>query len=67
MPSFPPAMLNDAQLASIVDYVRTLQRLPNPGGVSLWWYGPVPEGIMAYGAVFCLIIATAWIAKGGRG
>ena len=31
MPAFPPALISDRQLASVVDYVRFVQHPPNPG------------------------------------
>jgi ubiquinol-cytochrome c reductase cytochrome c subunit len=67
MPSFSASLLDDAQVASVVDYVRGLQNLPTAGGISLWWYGPVPEGFVAWCTIAGLIIVTSWIEKGGRG
>jgi ubiquinol-cytochrome c reductase cytochrome c subunit len=34
MPAFPPSIISDQQLASTVDYVRSVQHPPNPGGCS---------------------------------
>jgi ubiquinol-cytochrome c reductase cytochrome c subunit len=67
MPVFPPALMSDQQLASIVDYVQFVQHPPNPGGNPLHWYGPVVEGLVAC-IMLCAITAIAmWIEKGGRG
>lgn len=67
MPAFPESVLDDTQLASIVEYVQSLQNLPSPGGKPLAWYGPVSEGFVAWGIVSGLIFLAAWIEKGGQG
>lgn len=67
MPSFPSSVINDQQLASVVDYVQFVQHPPSPGGSSLNWYGPVAEGFAAWIVVFGLIALTGWIEKGGKG
>ena len=67
MPSFPPSVLSDKQLASVVEYVKFVQHPPNPGGTPLHWYGPVPEGFIAWSALLALILITGWIEKGGKG
>lgn len=67
MPSFSPAVLSDKDLASIVDYVQTVQHPPNPGGRPMHWIGPVAEGLAAWVAVLALLAATLWIEWGGKG
>jgi len=67
MPSFPASILSDQQLASVVEYVKFAQHPPNPGGNPLHWYGPVPEGFIAWLVVFTMILITGWIERGGRG
>ncbi len=67
MPVFPPALISDQQLASIVDYVQFVQHPPNPGGNPLHWYGPVVEGLVACAFVCALVAIAMWIEKGGRG
>lgn len=67
MPAFPPAMISDQQLASIVDYVRFVQHPPSPGGNPLHWYGPVVEGLVACLIVCALVALAMWIEKGGNG
>lgn len=67
MPKFPPAVLDDRQVASIVAYIQTIQQPASPGGNSLNWYGPVPEGLAAWVFVFGMILVAMWIEKGGRG
>jgi ubiquinol-cytochrome c reductase cytochrome c subunit len=67
MPSFPPSVLDDKELSSVVAYVRAVQHPPNPGGHPMNWYGPVPEGLAAWTAVFALLIFTMWIERGGKG
>jgi ubiquinol-cytochrome c reductase cytochrome c subunit len=67
MPSFPPSIIDDRQLASIVEYVKFVQHPPNPGGSPLNWYGPVAEGFAAWVVMFTLIAVVGWIEKGGKG
>jgi len=67
MPSFPPAIISDQQLASIVDYVQFVQHPPHPGGDPLHWYGPVVEGLVACAIVCVLATLAMWIEKGGNG
>ena len=67
MPSFPPSVLTDHQVASIVEYIKQVQHPRNPGGNSLNWYGPVAEGAVAWVVMFGLIAVVGWIEKGGRG
>jgi ubiquinol-cytochrome c reductase cytochrome c subunit len=67
MPAFPPALISDQQLASIVDYVQFVQHPPNPGGNPLHWYGPVVEGLVACSIVLALAAIAMWIEKGGKG
>jgi ubiquinol-cytochrome c reductase cytochrome c subunit len=66
MPAFPPSILTDKQLNSIVDYVEFIQHPPSPGGSPLNWYGPVAEGFAAWATVFALVVITGWIEKGVR-
>jgi ubiquinol-cytochrome c reductase cytochrome c subunit len=67
MPAFPPSVINDQQLASIVAYVKFLQRPPSPGGMAMHYYGPVAEGLFAWIVLFILIATTGLIEKGGKG
>ena len=67
MPAFPPAIVSDQQLASIVDYVQFVQHPPHPGGNPLHWYGPVVEGLVACAIVCVLATLAMWIEKGGNG
>ena len=62
--------LNDEEVASIVRYVRYLQKAPTPGGGRLGGAGAIPEGFVGwvFGMGFCLA-ATVWIGAkraGGR-
>jgi len=67
MPSFSPSVLDDKEIASIVDYVQTVQHPPNPGGLPMHWIGPVAEGLAAWVAVLALVAVTTWIEWGGKG
>jgi ubiquinol-cytochrome c reductase cytochrome c subunit len=67
MPAFPPAVLDDHQLASVVKYVVYVQHPPDPGGNPLRYYGPVSEGMAAFAVIAGLGVAVMWIEKGGQG
>ena len=67
MPSFPRSVLDDRELSSLVAYVRYAESPASPGGYSLHWFGPVPEGLAAWAVVFALVGIAIWIEKGGRG
>lgn len=67
MPPFPATVLNDRQLASVVDYVKFVQHPPNPGGNPIGYFGPVAEGFAGWIGVFCLIGVAIWIERGGKG
>lgn len=67
MPSFPPSVLNDQQLASIVDYVVKVQHPESPGGSPLNWYGPVAEGYAAWVAILVMVLFCVWTERGGKG
>lgn len=67
MPSFPPAVLDDQQLASVVQYVRFVQHPPDPGGNPLKYYGPVSEGFAAAAVLLMLVGVAGWIERGGKG
>lgn len=67
MPSFPPSVLNDQQVASIVDYVVKVKHPASPGGSPMNWYGPVAEGYAAWVAVLALVLFCVWTEHGGKG
>ena len=67
MPAFPPSVLTDKQIASIVDYIQFVQNPPSPGGSPMNWYGPVAEGFAAWVVLFGLLGIVGWIEKGGAG
>ena len=67
MPSFPPSVISDTQLDSITKYVEFAEHPPAQGGNPLNFYGPVPEGVVAWVVIFCLIAVTGWIERGEKG
>lgn len=67
MPSFPSSVLNDQQVASIVDYVVKEQQPASPGGSPMNWYGPVAEGYAAWIAILVLVLFCVWTEHGGKG
>ena len=62
MPLFGPETLSDEEVASVVRYVRFLQKAPTPGGGRLGGAGAIPEGFVGwvFGMGACLA-ATVWI------
>ena len=48
MPRFSPERLSDAQLDSLIAYVRYMRSPQDPGGIALGHIGPVPEGLVAW-------------------
>ena len=67
MPSFPPTVLDDQQLDSVVKYVKFVQHPPDPGGNPLKYYGPVSEGCVGAVMLLSLIGIAVWIEWGGKG
>lgn len=67
MPAFPPAILSDQNVASIVSYVGFMQNPPSPGGNPMNFYGPVAEGLFGWIAIVVLAFLSVWIEKGGKG
>lgn len=67
MPAFPASVIDDKELASVVDYIRYAQNPASPGGSAMNWYGPVAEGFAAWVLLGALILIGAWIEKGGKG
>ena len=66
MPSFPESVLNNQQLASVVQYVKFVQHPPDPGGNPMKYYGPVSEGYAAGAVLLILIGFTGWIDSGAK-
>lgn len=64
MPRFSPAQLSNAQLDSLVAYVRWTQHPDNRGGWSIGRIGPVPEGLVTwfFGAAV-LVVACMLIGR----
>lgn len=67
MPAFPPSVIDDQQLASIVKYVELVQQPPAPSATAMNWFGPVAEGFAAWVVLFSLVGVTVWIEWGGKG
>ncbi len=67
MPAFPPSVLNDKQLNSIVKYIEFVQQPPAPSATAMNWFGPVAEGFAAWMILFSLVGITVWIEWGGKG
>ena len=59
MPRFGPALLTDAQLASIARYIGYVRTAHDAGGWGIGHLGPVPEGMIAWfvAVPFVLLIA----------
>jgi ubiquinol-cytochrome c reductase cytochrome c subunit len=62
MPAFGRAAVSDAQLQSLVRYVRYLDHPDNRGGDPLWHIGPLAEGAVAvFLGLGLLVLAVRWI------
>jgi ubiquinol-cytochrome c reductase cytochrome c subunit len=62
MPAFADGALDLRQQAAVALYVQLLAEPPSPGGAGLGYVGPVPEGIVAGGALLILILLAVWLA-----
>lgn len=62
MPVFGPETLDEAQVASVVRYVRYLRRPDDRGGLGLGHLGPIPEGFVAWVVgLGAMVVAVRWI------
>jgi ubiquinol-cytochrome c reductase cytochrome c subunit len=52
MPNWGPGQFTDQQVSAIADYVYYLGHTPDPGGLGIAHFGPVPEGFV--GVIFGL-------------
>jgi ubiquinol-cytochrome c reductase cytochrome c subunit len=67
MPRFSRRRISDAQLDSIVRYVRSTNRPDNRGGWSIGNLGPIPEGMVAWLAALVLGVLCLTVARRLRG
>jgi ubiquinol-cytochrome c reductase cytochrome c subunit len=67
MPAYGPEVLTDPEVASVADYVLTLQSLSKPGGLETGNTGPVGEGAFAGLAILLAVLTAMWVERGGRG
>jgi ubiquinol-cytochrome c reductase cytochrome c subunit len=58
MPRFSEKQISDAQLDSIIRYVRYAKHPDDRGGWALGHLGPVPEGLVAWFVGIVLLVAT---------
>jgi quinol---cytochrome-c reductase cytochrome c subunit len=58
MPRFPQTAISDRQLDSIVRYVEYAKRPEHPGGWSLGYLGPVPEGLVTWFLAMAALVAV---------
>jgi ubiquinol-cytochrome c reductase cytochrome c subunit len=65
MPAFGDAAMTDAQVASVVAYVKYLDHPRDRGGQALLHLGPVAEGGLALVAVFVMLLFARWIGERG--
>jgi quinol---cytochrome-c reductase cytochrome c subunit len=67
MPVFGPDTLSDQQVASIVRYVRYLQRPRDRGGLALGHIGPIAEGFIAWAVgMLLLVVFVRWTGMRAR-
>lgn len=68
MPAFNETNLSDESAASVASYVTMLDSPARPGGITVPPPGPVTEGfVAALVGLGMVLIAAAWVTKGGRG
>jgi ubiquinol-cytochrome c reductase cytochrome c subunit len=63
MPRFSSSQISDAQLNSIIAYVRSTNHPDNRGGWPIGNLGPVPEGIIAWLAAIVLAILCVGLGR----
>lgn len=62
MPVFGPETLDEAQISSVVRYVKYLRRPEDRGGLGLGHLGPIPEGFVAWVVgLGAMLVAVRWI------
>jgi ubiquinol-cytochrome c reductase cytochrome c subunit len=61
MPAFSRSSLTDAQLDSVIRYVRWAQHPDNRGGFSLGDVGPVPEGLFTWFVAAAALVALCLV------
>lgn len=66
MPSFGEAVIDDAELASVVRYVDQLRAPRDAGGFSLGRIGPVTEGLVAWLVGMVVLIGVARVIGSSR-
>ena len=59
MPNFGPGQLSDQQVSAIADYLAGMTSQPDPGGLGIAHFGPVPEGFVGiiFGLGILLVVA----------
>jgi ubiquinol-cytochrome c reductase cytochrome c subunit len=59
MPGFGPGQFTDQQVSSIADYIAYITGHPDPGGLGIAHFGPVPEGFVGiiFGLGILLVVA----------
>jgi ubiquinol-cytochrome c reductase cytochrome c subunit len=67
MPRFSTAQISDAQLNSIVAYVRSTNHPDNRGGWAIGNLGPIPEGLIAWLAAIVLAMLCLGLGRRLRG
>lgn len=58
MPDFSKSVISDRQLDSIVRYVEYAKHPDHPGGWSMGYLGPVPEGLVTWFLAMAALIAV---------
>lgn len=64
MPVFGDQEITPAQKLAIIDFVRTVEAQPDPGGATLGRVGPVSEGLVAWVVgIGVLVLSVIWIGS----
>jgi ubiquinol-cytochrome c reductase cytochrome c subunit len=64
MPVFGDQQITPSQKLAIINYIRDLKSMPNPGGAGLGRVGPVSEGVVGWlVGIGVLVLFTMWIGS----
>jgi ubiquinol-cytochrome c reductase cytochrome c subunit len=66
MPVFGPEALDDDDVRDVAAYVMYLQDPDDRGGQPLWHFGPLAEGLLAFGAISVLVVSLTVVGQRRR-
>jgi quinol---cytochrome-c reductase cytochrome c subunit len=66
MPIFGPEALDDDDVTDVAAYVTYLHDPDDPGGQPLWHFGPLAEGLLAFGVISVLTVSLTVVGQRRR-